>query len=271
MDKCIRFLEGLVPAGFDAAGFLKALLLLLIGSLVISFLGRLIFGKKSMLNQSVSSAIGILFIYAITVAVHSFGLNLKFILSPLPFISLSDEYLHVLRFSDMDYIAICDQVLSMIILAFLANLANNWMPKGKNIFTWFFFRCLSILLAILLHALTNQLLHLWLPEGLLTWAPVILLGLLVIMLAVGALKFLVGAVLTTVNPLIGFLYTFFFANVVGKQLSKAMLTTLILCAIVYGLSVVGWTSIFIGVSALTAYIPFLLILLVIWYISGKLL
>ena len=108
MDKCIRFLEGLVPAGFDAAGFLKALLLLLIGSLILSFLGRLIFGKKSTLNQSVSSAIGILFIYAITIAVHSFGLNLKFILSPLPFISLSGEYLHVLRFSEMDYIAICD-------------------------------------------------------------------------------------------------------------------------------------------------------------------
>ena len=99
----------------------------------------------------------------------------------------------------------------------------------------------------------------------------ILLGLLIIMLAVGALKFLVGAVLTTVNPLIGFLYTFFFANVVGKQLSKAVLTTAILSALVYGLSVIGWTTIFIGVSALTAYIPFLVILLLVWYISGKVL
>lgn len=271
METLIQFIQNIVPAGFDAAGFLKALLLLLVGSLILSFLGRVVFGKKSTLNQSVSSAIGILFIYAITVAVHSFGLNLKFILSPLPFISLSGEYLNVVRFADMDYIAICDQLLSMIILAFLANLANSWMPKGKNVFTWFFFRCLSILLAILLHALANQLLHLWLPEGLLTWAPVILLGLLVIMLAVGALKFLVGAVLTTVNPLIGFLYTFFFANAIGKQLSKAMLTTFILCAIVYGLGAVGWTTIFIGTSALAAYIPFPVILLVIWFLTGKVL
>lgn len=271
MDSFIQFVEGLVPAGFDVAGFLKAALFLLIGSLVLSFLGRVVFGKKSVLNQSVSSAIGILFIYAITVAVHSFGLDLDFLLSPLPFISLSGEYLNIFSFAGTDYTLICDQVLSMIILAFLANLANNLMPKGKNIFSWFFFRCLSILLAIILHAIVTQLLHLWLPEGLLTWAPVILLGLLVLMLAVGALKFLVGAILTTVNPLIAFLYTFFFANFVGKQLSKAMLTTLILCGIVYGLNAVGWTSVFIGASALAAYIPFLLILLVIWYVSGKLL
>lgn len=271
MESLIQYILGIIPAGFDATGFLKSLFLLLVGSLILAILGRILFGKKSTLNQSVSAAIGILFIYAITVAVHSFGLNLNFILSPLPFISLSGEYLHVIRFGALDYIAICDQVLSMIILAFLANLANNWMPTGKNLFTWFFFRGLSILLAILLHAITNQLLHLWLPEGLLIWAPVILLGLLIIMLAVGALKFLVGAVLTTVNPLIGFLYTFFFANVVGKQLSKAVLTTAILSALVYGLSVIGWTTIFIGVSALTAYIPFLVILLLVWYISGKVL
>ena len=271
MESLIQFLHSIVPAGLDTAGFLKSLIILLLGSLMLSILGRMLFGKKSTLSQSVSSAIGILFIYAITVAVHSFGLNLNFLLSPLPFISLSGDYLHVIRFADMNYITICDQLLGMIILAFLANLANNWMPKGKNLFTWFFFRCLSILLAILLHAITNQLLHLWLPEGLLVWAPVILLGLLVIMLAVGALKFLIGAVLTTVNPLIGFLYTFFFANVVGKQLSKAMLTTAILCGLVYGLGVAGWTTIFIGTSALAAYIPFPVILLVIWFLTGKVL
>ena len=271
MEAIIEFIEGMVPAGFDAAGFLKAALFLMLGSLFLSFLGRIIFGKKSVLNQSVSSAIGILFIYAITVSIHSFGVDLGILLSPLPFITLSGEYLNVFQFAGADYTVICDQLLSMIILAFLANLANSWMPQGKNIFTWFFFRCLSILLAMLMHLLVNHLLALWLPEGLLTWAPVILLGLLVIMLAVGALKFLVGALLTTVNPLIAFLYTFFFANVVGKQLSKAMLTTLLLSAIVYGLNYIGWTSIFIGVSALAAYLPFLLILLVLWYISGKLL
>lgn len=271
MDSVIHFFEGLIPAGLDAAVLIRAAIMLFVGSLILSFLGRIAFGKRSVLNQSVSSAIGILFIYAITVVVHSFGLDLKFLLSPLPFISISNDYLTIFRFADANYVVICGQVLNMIILAFLANLANSFMPKGKNLFTWFFFRCLSIILAMVLHALANQLVNLWLPEGLLFWAPVILLGLLLLMLAVGALKFLIGAILTTVNPLIAFLYTFFFANVVGKQLSKAMLTTLILCGIVYGLNYIGCTSIFIGTAALAAYIPFLLLLLVIWYISGKVL
>ena len=271
MEAVTQFLKSLLPTGFDFPGLLKTAVMLLAVTMLLAFLGRMVFGKKSVLNQSISSAIGILFIYAITIAVYSFGLDLSFILSPLPFISITGDYMHVLRYAEADYIILCDQVLSMIILGFIANLANNFMPKGKNMFTWFFFRCLSILLAITLHALVNQLLHLWLPEGLLTWAPVILLGILLLMLAVGALKVLIGAILTTVNPLIAFLYTFFFANIVGKQLSKAMLTTLILCVIVYGLNIVGWTSIFIGLSALLAYVPFLLILLVIWYIIGKLL
>ena len=67
------------------------------------------------------------------------------------------------------------------------------------------------------------------------------------------------------------LYTFFFANIVGKQLSKALLTSLILCGIVYGLNAVGWTTVLISVSALLGYLPFLALLLVIWYICGKLL
>ena len=52
-----------------------------------------------------------------------------------------------------------------------------------------------------------------------------LLALLVLLLLVGALKLIVGAVLATVNPLIGAFYTFFFATLAGKALSKAILTT----------------------------------------------
>lgn len=271
MDDLINLIRSVVPEGFDPEVFLKAVIVLCVGSLILGFLGRVAFGKRSVLNQSVSSAIGILFIYAVTVVIYSYGVDLQFLVSPLPFVSLSGEYLRIFSFSASDYVTICGQLLNMIILSFLVNLVNNWLPRGKKLLGWLFFRCLSVAGAMLLHTLANGLLTAFLPQGLLTWAPVILLGLLVLMLAVGALKFLIGAVIGSVNPLIGLLYTFFFANVVGKQLSKAMLTTALLSALVLALNHVGCTAIFIGAAALAAYIPLLVVFLILWYVIGHLL
>lgn len=271
MDAFINMLQSLVPENFDMVIFLKTALVLVVGFLVLGLIGRLLFGKKSVLNQSISSAIGILFIYAVTIVIHSFGLDLKFMVTPLPFITLTGDHLHIFSFSGNSYVAICGEVLNMVILALLVNLINNCLPKGKKLLTWLSFRLLSVLLAMLLHVFIQSLLTAFLPEGLLTWAPVILLGLLVLSLLLGALKVLVGAALATVNPIIGLLYTFFFSTLVGKQLSKAILTTLLLCALVLALNFIGCAAVYIGAAALAAFIPLLLVLLTLWYIIGRLL
>lgn len=271
MDAIMDLLDSVVPDGFAIEAFLKAVLALVIGIFLISFVGRLFFGKKSVLNRSVSSAINILFIYVVTVVIYSFGIDLGFLISPLPFVSISGSYMTVFNFAGAHYTTISDQILSMVILAFLANLADSWLPEGKKLFGWFFFRCLSVLVAMLLHLIVNAVITALLPEGFLVWAPVVLLGLLALLLLLGALKGLVGLVIASVNPLIGGLYTFFFATAVGKQLSKALLTTVILSGVVYVLNYFGFTVIYIASSALAAYIPLLIVLLVIWYIIGHLL
>ena len=271
MDEILAFLKSLIPDGFLIEKFLYAALLLIVGALVLGFLGRLIFGKKSVLNQSVSSAIGILFIYALTIVLHSQGMNLKLLMSPLPFITLSGDYLMLYSFVSSDYVIACGQLLNMIVLSFLVNLLNSWLPKGKKLFPWLFFRFLSVILAMILHTIVSMLLTMFLPEGLITWAPVVLLGLLLLMLATGALKFLVGAVIGTVNPVIGLLYTFFFSTIIGKQLSKAVLTTGLIFGLIAGLNYIGVTAIYIAGSARIAYIPLLIILLALWYVIGHLL
>ena len=157
----------------------------------------------------------------------------------------------------------------MVILAFLVNLADGWLPKGKNIFSWLFFRCLTVVIGYLLHLIVVGLFATYLPEGIVTYAPVILLGLLVLLILTGALKVVVGAVLTTVNPIIGGLYTFFFANIVGKQITKAVLTTAILTALIIALQYFGIAVISITTAAMIAYIPFGIILIVLWYIVYK--
>lgn len=256
---------------FSSEIFWKAVFIMAAGTLLLGAVGRFVFGKKSVLNQSVSSAIGILFVYAATVVLRSLGAEYEAFVAPLPLVTFSGDQMQLFSFAGADYTIICTQVLSMVILAFLANLIETVLPRGKNLLTWLFFRCLSVVLAIAAHLVVDWLFTTYLPEGLVTYAPTIVLGLLIVLLLVGALKLVVGAVLATVNPLIGAFYTFFFATIVGKALTKAIFTAGILCGIVAALTHIGCVSVSIASAALVAYIPLLVILLIVWYVASHLL
>lgn len=263
MDAIITYFNSL---GLDFMSLLKTAGVLLLGLLLVSTLGRFVFGKRSVLNNAVSSAIGILFIFAVSVVLKSAGVQLGQFLAPLPYASISGDSLVLFSFEGADYTVICSQVLSMIILSFLVNLVDGWLPKGKNIFSWLFFRCLTVVIALLLHLVVTGLFAAFLPEGIVTYAPTILLAILILMLLTGALKLLVGVILTSVNPLIAALYTFFFANIVGKQITKAVLTTALLTGLVVLLQHLGIGLISIASAALIAYIPFVILLVILWYI-----
>jgi len=251
--------------------FLIASAILIGVVMMLALLGRYAFGKNSVLHGSVSATIGILFVYALTIVIHSTGLKLGFMLSPLPFVALKGEFLYIFDLSAHHYTAVCGELLNMIILAFTVSLIDRWMPKGKKLIGWFLFRCISVILGTLAFTGIMYLANTYFPAGFITWAPVILLCILLVSLLLGAMKLIVGAALSTVSPMLAVLYTFFFASMIGKLLSKAMLTTVILTALVYALNYFGVGILMIGTSALVAYIPMLLILLTLWYVVGRLL
>ena len=275
MDAITDKLQSLLPSTLNLKSILIMGLLFTAASLVLGFIGKFAFGKKSTLNQSVSSTIGILFIYIITIFINSLGIDLGFLSSPLPFLSIYTTAeagkIAALYVPLTDIVTLCGEVLNMVILAFLTNIANSLIPHGKKFYTWLPLRILCIAAAMLLFAGANNLLAYYLPEGFLTWAPVILIILLVLSLLLGALKGIVGAALTAVNPLIGVLYTFFFATIVGKMLAKAMLSTLLLGALIYALNYFGIAAIAIGAGVLAVTIPLLIVLLVLWYLLGMIL
>lgn len=263
MDSIVNFFNSY---GLDFWYLVKIGAILLLGTFLCSVFGRFIFGKRSALNNAVSSTIGILFIYAVTVVIKSFGVQFHDLLAPLPYVAIDNDQLILFSFTNVDYTVICTEIVSMIILAFLMNITDRWMPTGKNIFTWIFFRSLSIVIALVLHIVVTGLFTRYLPQGIITYAPTILLALLILMLLTGALKIPIGIILSTVNPLIAALYTFFFANVIGKQITRAVLTTALLTGLLQLLHYVGASVISIASAALIAYIPFILILVVLWFI-----
>lgn len=271
MEAIYAFIESVTPAGFNARQFLQFLAIVVLGLLALAVIARLIFGKRSNMNHAVSSAIAILCIYVVNVVIYSTGAKLDVILSPLPFVSISGDFLTLFPILTADFNSICTHVLDMIILAFLMNLLDGWLPKGQKMLSWYFFQFLSVVLAICLQYVVNLLLGVILPEGFAQIAPTVLMIVLTASLALGALKLLVGGALAFINPLLGILYTFFFSTMVGKQLSKAILTAAILTALVCLLDYLEITAICIATAALAAYIPLIVIVLILWYVVGHLL
>ena len=241
-------------------------------SLILGVMGRLVLGKRSSLNLSVSSAMGILFIYALTVVIYTFHpWKLSVLLSPLPFATFSQEYLILLPITDVQFPALCSQILSLVVLAFLVNLVETFAPKGKNVFTWLLFRLLTMAVCMGLHLVVNWAFRTYLPNILVTYAPMILLLILCVCLMSGIVNLLLGLVIATANPFLGAMYTFFFSNIIGKQVSKALFSSGIICAVLYLLDLFGYTVICISAAALLTYIPLALILLALWYLIGSVL
>lgn len=265
-------LAELVPADVEPMSMLKFIGIFAAVSILVSLLGRVIFGKRSNLNHSLSSAMGIFFILAVSTLIYVFDpRSLAQYLSPLPYVAFSGDYLVLFSFTGNGFASICDEVLSMIILAFLVNLLDTFIPKGQNVLTWYLFRFLTVLLAMGLHYAVTWASNTYLPGVLVTYAPVILLVLLVLAVLMGLLNVVLSLALTVVNPIFGALYAFFFSTLVGKQLTKAICTTFVLTAVVVALDYFGCTMLCIAGSALAAYIPLLIVLLILWYLIGHLL
>ena len=238
----------------------------------MGILGRVVMGKRSSLNHAMSSAMGILFVYVMTITLYTFKpWNLDILLSPLPFATFSDHYLIIHPITDLQFTALCEELLSLIILAFLVNLIDNFMPQGENIVSWLILRIITILLCFALQLVASWAFHKYLPIALIDYAPMILLILLAFMILSGVITLILGLVISITNPFLGAMYSFFFSNIIGKQLSKALFTTGVICVILYLMDVFGLIVIIISPAALLTYIPLAIAMVGLWYLIGYLL
>lgn len=272
MDTILSDVISRIPEEINLPVILRFIALCAAGALVMGFINRFILGKRSQLNHAVSSAMGILFIYVLTVAIYSVNpWNFARFLPPLPFVTFYGERMTVFSFRGAELSAVCEHVLSLLILAFLVNLLDSFIPKGEKIGPWYLYRLLTVAISMALHGVVSWLSTSYIPGFLITYAPMILLGVLGALLLLGASKVVLGLILTAVNPIIGGIYAFFFSHDVGKQLTKAVVTTAILCVLVFLIDHFGYSVISVSAAALVAYIPLILILLVLWYILGHVL
>jgi hypothetical protein len=245
--------------------------ILIFGILFISSLTRFLFGKKAQINLAVTSAVEIFCVYVVNILIYALGLNLQQFLTPLPFVAMVEDYLILYPILSAEFTDICHHVLKLLIIAFLVNAVNDFIPKGEHVITWFLLRFLTVVLAVLVICGTEMLLGAYIPQGLAEIAPTVLVCCLVALILLGGLKILVGAALAFLDPITAALYTFFFSNFLGRALARAMVSTALLTGVVVLLDVLNIAVVPIAAAMLTSYIPLLLIILVLWYFIGHIL
>lgn len=243
--------------------------ILVVAFLLISSMFRFLFGKKAQIGKAITSAMEILCLYMICIVIYSFGLRWNWFVNPLPFMSLQEESLVLFPILSAGFSEICTQVLELLILAFLVNLMNSIIPEGKKLLVWLAWRILTVVLAVIVNGIADGLLNQWMPDGLSAIAPIALIAVLVVLVLLGSLKILVGAAMTIANPVIGVLYTFFFSNFIGRALARSILSTGLIVGLVVLLNSMNLMVITITTASLIAFIPFLLLLILLWYVVDR--
>lgn len=257
--------NALIPATLEKSIILFALLTVFVLGLGLVF--RLFFGRNCAVNRGISGFLEVLFIYAATVTVYTLKpWNLTQYLAPLPFAIFRGDILIVSYSACSTIPLLCSQLLSLIILCFIVHLLNFVLPRGRSFVPWLLMRAVCVVLAVGVDLAANWALNAFLPAVIAESAPVALITVLAVTLLVSLFNPLLCILFTAANPIVGLLYTFFFSNTIGKNLTRAVLSAGMVFALFYGMDYFECIVIDITPGALLRYSPFALALLGVWYV-----
>lgn len=265
IESFLQSANSLIPASLQNTIILFAVLsVFLLGAGLVL---RIFFGEKCTVNRSISGFMAILFIYALTALIYSLQLqNVTQYLVPLPFAVFRNDLLIVSFSAYTTKSLLCSQLLSLIILGFIIHLMNFLLPSGQSFFPWLLMRLVGAVAAVAAFIAANWALNTFLPTAIAQSAPVILVTVLAVTLLVSLFNPLLCILFTAANPIIGLLYTFFFSNTIGKNLTRAVLSAALICVFFYAMEYFGLSAVYITKDAMLRYSPFAAAMLGVWFI-----
>jgi len=268
MEEFLEFVQEFFGNRFTFNHISLTVLGVFAGAMILALLSRLFFGRHSTIGISVASSVTVLCVYLLTVIFSITNTPFSIFVTDLPFVQITSDRLAFFNFYTADFGSICTEALVLLVLAFAVNLLQRCLPKSKHLFSWLIFRIVSIALAFFLSYGLGLLIPL-LPINIAEISSTVVIIVIIAALLLGALKVVVGGALAFINPLLALLYAFFFSNFVGKVLTRAILTTLILTAVVFALNYFGIYSVCIAPAVLISHIPLLVLILILWFILGR--
>lgn len=248
---------------------LKIAVLVIGAVLTAGFVLKLCFGKGSSVVRALSASISIGLVYLTAVLLQVFLPQLAEHLAPLPFLLVSEADMLLLDFRLLEDGTLYTALLQLYLLACLVNCMESFLPQGKKFLSWYFLRLTVVAGSLGLYTLLFRLIETYLPQLFGDWAMYALAVTWGFILLTGILKLFLTLILAAVNPILGTVYGFFFANIFGKQLPKSILTTVLTAAIITALCHMGMSYFAFADFSLAAYGPTCVIAFVALYIFGR--
>lgn len=257
--------NSLIPASLES--IILFFLIAIVFALGIGLVLRLFFGAHCTVNRSISGFLEVLAIYFVSIIIYTLRpWNLTQYLAPLPFAILGNNIVFITYSACSSLTLLSSQLLSLIILCFLVHLLNSFLPYGRSFFPWLFMRVVCMVLAVGLDLCANWALNAFLPAAVAESATVALLAVLAAALLVSLFNPLLCILFTAANPVIGLLYTFFFSNTIGKNLTRAVLSAALICGLFYAMDYYGFGVIFTTSDTLLRCSPFAAALIGVWFV-----
>ncbi len=183
------------------------------------------FGKKTLLNQGISSTLCIATVYLCAILMGVYVPSLRDDIS-LPFLSMTEQSAVLLDIFTMEAKSIASSLLRLMILVFLLNTADSFGSGGKSLLTWIATEALAMVLALLIYLLLITGMQAIIPWLLNRYAIVPVALIIAFALAMICTKFLFTKVITKENKTYSTMNKFFTDNRMGTLLTTSAMSFL---------------------------------------------
>lgn len=205
-------------------------LVLLAGAvlMLLHALSKFLLGKRGQITMIFQATGEITLVYILYFLAYWWGMEEPFFHTPLPFLCHDGPIPALMRYDGQPLRELAEPMAQLLLLSLVASGLHCLLPREKTGVLWFLLRIIAVLLILELYTLLDMWLATVLPQGIAPYALWILGCALGVLMLLGSLRLLVGLVIGNFNPIIGAIFTFFLSNFLGKVLSRAILTTVLL-------------------------------------------
>ena len=274
MEAIPTYILSLFPEGFQPLDLLRIVIYLVGIVMILALLVRLIHKKASQYNHALSSAMALIFMYLMVILLYQVMPQiLAPVLVKLPLIDVDFEtgLITLFQFSSEKFSQNCLELLYVLILSFCLIGLDDIIPDAKNVGTWMILQFVIACIAMAIYCFVLSCVETFIPEVFTSYAPMILICILLFLVFLGILKVVLSLVLMAVNPLLGAVGAFFSSNKLGLALGKSVLCSSILLAATALLKSNGLTIIAMSDLNLVVCLLPMAVLAILWVVIGHIL
>lgn len=216
----------------------------LIAVFILAGVARLVLGEASNVVPSAASCVQLVVVGLSAIALYVAFPALGQTFYQLPFLNLHAYGCSLLSPAQLESHTLFPALLRLFLLALLINLWEELLPKSKKITRWLLLRLLSAAGSLCSYFILCAVLQRYCPQIFDQWAMAIVLSILGILCLLGICKGILTIVAAVVHPLFGLLFAFFFSHVIGRQMTRAVITGVLFLGLAWYLaesSISGWS------------------------------